>query len=193
MPTAFGNQAIPCKDRLDFPPSISEMQDASVRVEREGGAGLHEHGDVSIEVIYRSHGERLWRAVFLYAGDREIASDAVAEAFAQAIRRGRAIRSPVPWITRAAFRIAAGELKERRRHAELVAAPSYDMSESAVDLIIALRKIPERQRAAIVLRYYGGFSYPEIAKMTESTPGAVAVDVHRGRRRLRDLVGGTDG
>lgn len=40
------------------------------------------------EELYRAHGPRLLRNVLLYSGDREIANDAVAEAFAQAMRRG---------------------------------------------------------------------------------------------------------
>jgi DNA-directed RNA polymerase specialized sigma24 family protein len=55
----------------------------------------------------------MWQAVFAFAGDPEVASDAVAEAFAQALRRGDAIRSPECWLWRTVFRIAAGELKAR--------------------------------------------------------------------------------
>ena len=146
----------------------------------------------SIEVVYREHGDRIWRGVFLYSGDREVASDAVAEAFAQALRRGDAISSPMAWITKAAFKIAAGELKERRRTSELVALPTYDASEISVDLVMALRRLPERQRVAVVLRFYVGFSHGEIARLTGSTAGAVAVNVHRGRRRLQELMGGSD-
>ena len=43
------------------------------------------------EELYRAHGPRLLRNVLLYSGDREIANDAVAEAFAQAMRRGEAV------------------------------------------------------------------------------------------------------
>jgi DNA-directed RNA polymerase specialized sigma24 family protein len=44
--------------------------------------------------VYEEEGARLWRAVYLYAADREVASDAVAEAFAQALHRGGDLRSP---------------------------------------------------------------------------------------------------
>jgi DNA-directed RNA polymerase specialized sigma24 family protein len=40
----------------------------------------------------------MWQAVLAFAGDPEVASDAVAEAFAQALRRGDAIRSPERWL-----------------------------------------------------------------------------------------------
>ncbi|TMK86784.1 MAG: hypothetical protein E6G44_01900, partial [Actinobacteria bacterium] len=53
------------------------------------------HGE--LECLYRDERDRMWRAVFAFAGDREVASDAVAEAFAQALRRGAAIRSPERW------------------------------------------------------------------------------------------------
>jgi RNA polymerase sigma-70 factor (ECF subfamily) len=36
--------------------------------------------------VFRSHADRLWRALLAYARDPEIASDALAEAFAQGIR-----------------------------------------------------------------------------------------------------------
>jgi len=57
-----------------------------------------------VALLYQQEGPKLWRAVFAYAGDREVASDAVAEAFAQFIRRGGGVREPRAWIWRAAFR-----------------------------------------------------------------------------------------
>ena len=37
----------------------------------------------SVEILYRTDGERLWRALYAFCGDEEIAGDAVNEAFAQ--------------------------------------------------------------------------------------------------------------
>jgi len=67
----------------------------------------------AIERSYREQREKLWRALLLFCGDREIASDAVAEAFAQLLRRGGAVRRPDRWVWRAAFSIARGELQRR--------------------------------------------------------------------------------
>jgi DNA-directed RNA polymerase specialized sigma24 family protein len=50
------------------------------RVER-ARAGVSRSAE--IERLYREGGDRMWRAVLAFAGDPEIASDAVAEAFAQ--------------------------------------------------------------------------------------------------------------
>ena len=66
-----------------------------------------------VEAVYRADAERLWRAIYAFAGDAEIASDAVAEAFAQVLNRGAAVRDPAAWTWRTAFRISAGALKAR--------------------------------------------------------------------------------
>lgn len=66
-----------------------------------------------LERLYREQGARLWRSIVLSTGSRDVADDAVAEAFAQAIACGGAIHDPAAWISRAAYRFAAGELKER--------------------------------------------------------------------------------
>jgi hypothetical protein len=126
-----------------------------------------------VEVTYRREAPRLWRALMLYSGDRDIASDAVAEAFAQLLGRGAAVRDPRAWVWRAAFRIAAGDLKRRRRHQPLgridVVAPGDVVG--LVDVLARLfdrvdlvevpdlwpevvrrpRKLPSRSRRGIVI------------------------------------------
>ena len=54
-------------------------------VDRETVRG-DEDDERRLEHVYREHADRLWRAVFLASGDRDVADDAVAEAFAQALR-----------------------------------------------------------------------------------------------------------
>ena len=143
-----------------------------------------------LETVYRQHGTRLWRAVFAYAQDRHVADDAVAEAFAQALRRGSAIRSPERWVWKAAFRIAAGRLQERRRSVPLLEAPTTRHPEPAWELLTALRRLRPEQRACVVLHYYGGYNTAEIARMVGSSPAAVRMQLTRGRRRLQELLEG---
>lgn len=140
-----------------------------------------------IEDLYRQHSDRLWKAVFAYAQDRAIADDAVAEAFTQALRRGDALRDPVAWIWRVAFRVAAGELKDRARRGDL-ADEGVDAEDAPLDLLRALRRLGPKERAAIVLHHYAGYSTREVAAMIGSTPGAVRVHLSVGRRRLRSYL-----
>ena len=131
------------------------------------------------------------RAVLAFAGDPEVASDAVAEAFAQALRRGEEIREPDRWVWRAAFRIARGELKARRGRQALPAREErYGMDTETVELIEALRRLGSKQRASVVLHHGARYPVRDVAAIIGSTPAAVRVHLSRGRRRLRDLLGG---
>lgn len=146
-----------------------------------------------LEQLYREHGNRLWWALVAFSGDREIASDAESEAFAQALRRGDAIKDALAWVWRAAFRIAAGELQRRRTVAPPLADPSYELPEPAAHVTQALRELPPQQRAAVVLHYYADKPIREIAELLGTSSSTVAVHLHRGRNRLRDLLGDDDG
>lgn len=144
------------------------------------------------EGLYREHGARLWRAVYAFAGDPDLADDAVAEAFTQAIRGAASIRDPLRWIWRVAFRIAAGELKQRGRRAtrhEAIDPGDVDDRSRAMDLVRALAALSPSQRAAILLHHYAGYRTREVADMIGSTPGAVRVHLTVGRRKLRRLIG----
>jgi RNA polymerase sigma factor (sigma-70 family) len=145
-----------------------------------------------LERLYRDQRDRMWRAVLAFSGDPEVAGDAVAEAFAQALRRGAAIRSPERWLWRAVFRIAAGELKRRGRQRPEAMEGSYEMDELAGDLVTALSKLPSKQRAAVVLHHAAGYPAGEIARIIGSTTPAVHVHLSRGRKRLRELLEADD-
>jgi RNA polymerase sigma factor (sigma-70 family) len=155
------------------------------RVEHAPAGVEHEE---RLERLYREQGDRMWRAVLAFAGDGEVASDAVAEAFAQALRRGDAIRDAERWVWRTVFRVAAGELKVRARMVSLEREGVYEMEEPARELIAALAKLSERQRGAVVLHHAAGYPVREVASILGSTPAAVKVHLMRGRRRLRELL-----
>jgi RNA polymerase sigma-70 factor (ECF subfamily) len=142
-----------------------------------------------LERLYREQGDRMWRSILAYAGDPEVASDAVAEAFAQALRRGEGIRDPERWLWRAAFRIAGGELARRgRRPGPELADATYEIEEPVVELVRALARLPRSQRIAVVLHHAAGYPVKEIAGIIGTTPAAVKVHLLRARRRLRELL-----
>lgn len=148
----------------------------------------------SVESLYRADADRLWRAIYAFAGDPDIANDAVAEAYAQVLHRGSAIRDPAAWTWRAAFRISAGALKARRLN-DSATAPIIEHHDRYTDpdLLAALRQLPDAQRAAVVLFYYADLPVREIAERLGTNSLAVRANLSRGRRRLRRLLGDRDG
>lgn len=141
-----------------------------------------------VEALYREQGDRIWRAVWAFTRDPDLASDAVAEAFAQAVARGSAIKSPSAWVWRAVFRIAAGMLKERRNLVGFDQAPSYEIADPNHELLWALQQLPPHQRAAVILFYYADRPIQEIAATLKSSAIAVRVNLSRGRKRLRQML-----
>lgn len=149
-------------------------------------------GTLRFEALYRDEGDRLWRALLAFAGDHEIASDAVAEAFAQALRRGQALTNPEAWVWRAGFRIAAGELKRRGATTSTIPDTGFLEAEVDTELIDALAQLPVKQRAAVVLFYYADASVREVARLTGTSQIAVRANLSRGRKRLKQILGDRD-
>lgn len=147
----------------------------------------------AVERVWRDHGPRLWRSLVAFGGDPELASDAMAEAFAQALGRGAAVEAPDRWIWRAAFRIAAGELKERRR-ATLGVEPEVlvHLPEPITDLVRALRTLSPNQRAVAVLSLYADKPAREVARILGCSQATVRVHLSQARRRLRAQLEDTD-
>jgi len=148
-----------------------------------------EDGD-SLRVAWDQHHARQWRAVLAWAGNPEVASDAVAEAYAQAARRAELIDDVGAWTWRASFRIAAGMLADRRltvpsggaRSPEL-AAPAT-LPDEVLAFTTALAALTDLDRQIVVLCLVGGWSAKEVGQMVGSSPGAVRVRLHRARAKV---------
>jgi RNA polymerase sigma factor (sigma-70 family) len=137
--------------------------------------------------VYTSVHPRLWRSLLSYTCDPEIASDAEAEAFAQALRRGEHIDHLASWVWKASFRIAAGMLATHRAERDIAARVNADpvLDEPVVDFLAMLQVLPAQQRACVALRYTGGFSASEIADLLGTSAGTVRVQLHRAHQVLR--------
>lgn len=143
-----------------------------------------------LERLYRDRGDRIWWSVLAFAGDRSIADDAVAEAFMRALREGERIREPEPWVWRVAFRVASGELKRRKRESSVSTSveSTYALEAPSDSVLAVVGQLSPRQRSAVVLHYYAGYSTREIGDIVGSSAATVAVHLHQGRKRLRQLL-----
>jgi RNA polymerase sigma-70 factor (ECF subfamily) len=141
-----------------------------------------------MERLYAEQAAPLWRALVGYSGDPEVASDAVAEAFAQAMGHLERIEHPQAWLCTSAFRIAAGELQRRRRTAGIADLHTYDLPEPVDHVVAALRQISPHQRMAIILHDYADRPTEEIARTMNITRTTVHVHLSQGRRCLRKLL-----
>ena len=106
--------------------------------------------------------------------------------------RGLTIESLPAWVTAVALNLARSGLRHRRIEARAhkvdgaqrtTAAPS-DAVEDRLDLALALRALPRRQREVVVLRHHLGLDIRSIARALDVSEGAVKASLHRAHRSL---------
>jgi RNA polymerase sigma-70 factor (sigma-E family) len=141
---------------------------------------------------------RLVRALTVYLGDREVATELCQEALVRAWQRWPAVaemRSPDSWVFRVAFNLANSTLRrrlaERRAHARLRVgdASMQPASDDVLVLRAAVDALPPRQRAAVVLRHLLDMSVEDTADALGCAPGTVKSLTAKGVMHLRDLLG----
>jgi RNA polymerase sigma-70 factor (ECF subfamily) len=164
------------------------MVDAEEMTERADDAVLR------VRVVYEADHARLWRSLYAFSGSRDVADEATAEAFAQALRRGREVRDVQAWIWRSAFAIARGELAARRRRGvgDAIDVPSEAMLDAPGTglerLLDALDELPLADRELLVLCHVGGWRPAELAPMLDVSGATLRVRLHRARKRARLIL-----
>ncbi len=147
--------------------------------------------------VYETDHDRLWRSLFAFCGSRPLADDAVAEAFAQALRRGDQIDDVAAWVWTSAFKIARGELKQRGRTTgdplgDQRSVAVTDDDEDIQHLLQRLSALSHDDRELIVLCHVGGWKPRELAPVLGIPAGTLRVRLHRATARARELLEGED-
>lgn len=144
--------------------------------------------------FYRREWPRLVGAVHLYCGDLDVAEESAQEALVRACRdwpKVSCMRSPSAWTYRVAVNLANAHYRRRRSadraQSRLGLADVADSGGEADRLAVraALAKLSDRQRAAVVLRFYLGYSLAEVADGVGVPLGTAKSLVHRALKALR--------
>ena len=141
--------------------------------------------DADFEEFYRAQWPRLVAALAHAIPDGDDPRDAAQEAFARAYSRWPSVRNhehPDAWLFLTAFRLAT-RIRQKGVLTHDLSPPSPIAPESA-DLVMALRTLPERQRAALLLRGVYGLSTRETALALHCREGTVKSLLARGRGAL---------
>lgn len=150
--------------------------------------------------VFAAHHPEALRLAYLLTGDASRAEDVVADAFVKVWRRWQRgpvdhprayIRRAVVNETNSRFRRLRLERREaEKRSGDDRGARAHDERLADADeLFAALRSLSERQRTAIVLRYYADLSEADTAAAMGCSIGTVKSSVSRGLGRMRALVG----
>lgn len=127
-------------------------------------------------------------------GSEEAAHDIVSEAMTAVYRRLDELEQPVLYLNRCVMNGCRDWGRHRTRWSKLVTSglsperATAETDQDRVDLAEALAALPYRQRAAIVLRFYGRESEAQIAEVLECRPGTVGSLIHRGLAKLKESL-----
>lgn len=155
-----------------------------------------------VDGLYKAHIADAVRLAYLITGDSARAEDVAHDAFLRAAGRLGAIRHPDrvgaylrTTVVRQVLMDRRSDSRERARGERTARAERVDDSTAAaiehLDLVAALKRLPVRQRAVIVLRYWQDMTEADIARVLRCRPGTVKSALSRGLAALR-AQGGID-
>jgi RNA polymerase sigma-70 factor (sigma-E family) len=164
-------------------------------------AGVREE---DFSLVFNAHHRQAVRLAYLLVSDPDQAEDVVSEAFAKVYVRWRKgeVRDVGAYLRRAVANEANSRL--RRRYLERRVASERSGDDRGVRLVDdaaadrdevwqGIQRLPAKQRAAVVLRYYEDLSEAETAEILGCSVGTVKSNTSRGLARLQELLGAPEG
>jgi RNA polymerase sigma-70 factor (ECF subfamily) len=145
---------------------------------------------VGFDGFYRTHRDRLSRALDLTIRDTDLAIEAIDEAMARAAQRWNVVGSydsPEGWVYRVALNWARSVFR-RRRPLPWRDEPLWD-SLPDPDVSRAVAALPFKLRIVVVARYHLDWSVPQIAGHLQIPQGTVKSRIHRALSRLESDLG----
>lgn len=164
----------------------------------------------AFEALYDRYAATVFGLALKMLGDREVAEDAVQEIFWRVWRRLGSFdrsRAFAPWLFGIAHNYCIDELRRRKVRPRLVyedddhpilsdIPDDTDIGETAIlaeqrqVVRSALEQLPEEQRQALLLAYFGGLTQQEIAAQLGNPLGTVKTRMRLGLQKLRALLQG---
>lgn len=162
-------------------------------------------GDKSaFDEIVERHQRSVYQVCFRFVNNHEDASDCAQETFVRAWKglqhfKGQAALST--WLYRIAVNVSLNRVSTRRPEAEPIdvdrlvdlttEAPggSLRREERARAVRQAIKELPDKQRATLILRTYHDLSHQEIAEILGSSVGAVKANFFHALANLKKILG----
>jgi RNA polymerase sigma-70 factor (sigma-E family) len=153
--------------------------------------------DRTMAELFDAHYVDLCRLARLFVGSSALAEEIVQEAFLRTFAGWRRMRDPdraAFYVRRAVVNLCKSALRrrpvERRgnrtsyRHDELRSQAWEEHATTAMATLSAVRRLPARQRAVIVLRYYLDLSEADIAAQLRTSVGTVKSQLSKAKANL---------
>jgi RNA polymerase sigma-70 factor (sigma-E family) len=148
--------------------------------------------------VFVRHYEPLLRLAVLLTGSRETAEDVVQDVFSRALSRITDLpdSEQFPYLRAAVWNTWRNVLRRRaveRGHRSVASPVADDEAIEDRDAVWgAIKRLPVRQRACVVLRYYEGLTERETAEVLRCSVGTVKSQTSRALSHLRKELSDED-
>lgn len=165
----------------------------------------------AFEEAYSRYNDELFRHCYLRISDRERALELTQEAFLRTwdyVERGNEVLEFRPFLYRTLKNLIIDEYRKAKSQSldalvedteggsieALLPPDESNTLEAAIDrfegkrALAALKELPDSYKEVLILRYVEGLSPKEIAAQLEENENAISVRVHRGLKKLKDLL-----
>ena len=143
----------------------------------------------SLSELFAEQYGAMVRLAWFMTGSNEVAEEVVQAAFLQVHRRWDRIDRPVPYLRTAVVNGCHSHHRRRARERARAEGPAADaVTAETRELLDAVLRLPPRQRAVVVLRFYEDMSEAAIAQTLGCRVGTVKSALHRALASLRQVV-----
>lgn len=168
---------------------------------RDGGTTDQPGGPGDLESIFREHAEMMYRVAYRICGSAAEAEDVVQDVFVglpDSLPGFEGRGSLAAWLRKVTARRTLQRARRWSRRSERSIEARDCVVEGGGDAALvrdrieeALAKLPTKLRSVFLLKEAEGYSHDEIAEMLRIRPGTSEVRLHRAKKQLRELLGGS--
>ncbi|WP_182201236.1 sigma-70 family RNA polymerase sigma factor [Paraliobacillus salinarum] len=156
--------------------------------------------DKAFLTLFKKYEQDIYRMAYIYVKNQNDALDVVQETAYRSFKTIESLKEPKyfkTWLMRIVINCSLDFLRKQKKvvplETELVLNVPDDRNE-LIDLSLTLRDViellDEREKSIIILRFYEGLTFQEIAKTLEIPLGTVKTISYRGLDKLRDNLKG---
>ena len=160
----------------------------------------------AFNILVRKYQERLYYHIRRIVLEHEDADDVIQNTFIKiwnGLENFRAESKMYTWLYRIATNEALTFLKKKRSREyihdgddyikdTLLADPWFNGEEVQARLMVAINKLPEKQRMVFQLKYYEEMKYDQIAEILGTSVGALKASYHHAVTKLKNEMGLSD-
>ncbi len=167
---------------------VAELVNVEPVEDRDAGTPAGPSAPATFDDLFAERYQPMIRLATLLVGNDAVAEELVQDAFVRVHHKWATVEHPSAYLRTAVVNACRNNRRRarlERAHGRSGAATVPPPQEPFVD---ALATLNERQRVAIVLRYYEDLPEADIAEALGCRPGTVKSLLHRGLAQLREVI-----